>query len=438
MALISRLQDYAGEFSQLLLMRLYAAFASFALTLLLGRLLGPAEYGAYAFALSFVSFGVLFATLGFHHFALRTLPRFIVEEKHPEAIGVIIYATLVVILLSAVTTLLALLNAESFAEASIMQGAVAVAALLLVPRVLGLLRTGVLQGLGHPIASQLPDRMIEPTLIFVGVGILVLAGGSLSAEAVLYVMLAAILLSLALGTPSLVSAVRAIKTAPAFGNFGLWTIGALKSSLIFAGTTILGATDLILLGMLSTPEETGVYGVAIRFFLLMALPFQAGAVFLSQRATTMHTKGDIAGLERLVERAAVRTMLASVALVLPSTVIAFFVTDIFGAGFAPAGAIILVLVWARASLSLFGEPSTLLAATQHVGRVSIIMAFAALLNIVLNLILIPQLGAMGAALATVASFGALTIALASNVRKILGIRAFYGASLVRTTKGEMP
>ena len=190
------------------------------------------------------------------------------------------------------------------------------------------------------------------------------------------------------------------------------------------------------MGLISTPEETGVYGVAVRFFLLMGLPFHAGAVFLSQRASKLNALGDIKGLERLVERAAVRTILSSAALAIPSTLFAIFAADILGTGFASAGAIILVLVWARVGLSLFGEPSALLAATQHVGRVSIAMALAAILNIVLNLLLITSLGAMGAAIATAISYGFLTLVLAWSVRSVLGIRTFYGASLLRFMNGS--
>lgn len=429
MAWLHRLRTYAGEFSQLLFMRLYAAGMTFVLTLVLGRLLGPAEYGAYAFALSVLGIGLLFATFGFHHFVIRTLPRLLVEDTQSEAVGVIVFGGVVVTLLSGMTAVLAFWNADRFAEAESLQGAVAVAALLLVPRALALFRMGTLQGLGHPIASQMPDRLIEPTLIFLGVGLLALMGGPMGAETVLYVTLGAIVLSFLAGTPSLVSALRALWTAPAFEHVGLWTVGALKSSLVFAAGTVLGATDLILLGRLSSPEETGIYGVAIKFFLLMGLPFHAGAVFLSERATRAHATGDRDGLERIAERAALRTMLASLALVLPCTAVAFFVAEIFGAGFVPAGTVILVLVWARMGLSLFGDPSTLLGATQHVGRVSIVISLAALLNIALNLVMIPPLGAIGAALATVTSYGFLTVVLAWNVRRVLGIRVFYAMRL---------
>ncbi|KIT17941.1 Polysaccharide biosynthesis protein [Jannaschia aquimarina] len=428
--MFARLRGMLGEFSQILALRLYAAAAGFALTLLLGRLLGPAEYGAYVFALSLLSFAVLFATLGFHHFTIRALPPLMVAEKQSEAMGVVAYASVVVVVLSLATAIVAGSNTELFSASGPMQNAVAIGCLLLVPRALGLLRTGILQGLGHPVAGQVPDRLIEPTLILAVVCLWALQGWALDARSVLLMTLAAIAASLILGAPSLRRAIIGIGARPSFGNLGGWTIGGVKSLLVFAAGTVLGATDVVVLGLMSTPEETGIYGVAIRFFFIMGLPFHAGAVYLSQRAAKLHALGDREALGQVVEKAAIRTILSAVALAVPSTILAFFVGQIFGAGFAPAGAVILVLVWTRVGLAFFGEPSALLAATQHVGRVSIFMGLAATLNIGLNIILVGPFGAMGAAIATVLSFCALTAALTLSVRSLLGIRVFYGRRLV--------
>lgn len=425
MTLLSSLRARLGAFSQILLMRLYAAGMSFLLTLVLSRLLGPAAFGAYVFALGWVSIAILFTTFGFHHFTIRTIPPLLHENKASDALGVVLFAALFIALLSMGTTVFARLNLPLFAGDPGLQAAVAVASLLLVPRSWILLRTGVMQGLGHPVAGQVPERLIEPSLLLIAVLFCALVGWPLGAESLLYLTFGVLLISLLAGLPSFWRAMAQIATRPRFTGMPQWVGGAAKSSLVFAAGTVLGATDVVMLGLLSTPEETGLYGVAVRFFLLLGLPFHATGVYLAQQAATLTAQGDTAGLQVLSRKAVLRTVLSCLVLAVPSTIAAFFVAEIFGAGFAAAGAVILLLVWARVALAFFGEPAVLLANSQHVGRVSLLMAFAALLNIALNALLAGPLGAMGAALATVISYVALTLALSVSIRAVLGIRCFH-------------
>ena len=438
MTLMSNLYARLGEFSHVLLMRLYAAGAGFLLTLLLSRLLGPVEFGAYVFALGWVSIAILFTTFGFHHFAIRTIPPLLLEEKRSDVMGVVIFAAVFIAILSVTTMLFARFNLPLFAPDLGLQGAVAVASLLLVPRSWVLLRTGVMQGLGHPLAAQVPERLVEPSLLLAAVTVCAVAGWPLGAENVLYLTLGVVLVSLLAGVPSALRALGRIAARPSFISMPLWIGGAAKSTLVFAAGTVLGATDVVMLGLLSTPEETGLYGVAVRFFLLMGLPFHATAVYMAQRAATLNALGDTAGLEALNRKAVVRTVLACLLLAVPSTIAAYFVGEIFGAGFAAAGGVILLLVWARVALAFFGEPAALLANTQHVGRVSVVMALAAVLNVALNALLVGSLGAMGAALATVISYGALTLVLMVNIRSVLGIRAFHLPRFSDFLKGNEP
>ncbi len=415
-------------------MRLYAAGSTFLLTLLLGRILGPEGFGAYTFALGWVAIATFFTTLGFHHFTIRAIPPLIANNRMSEVFGLFVCASLLILTLSGLVTILARLNPALFSQNLSFQAAVGVASLLLLPRSWSLLRTGVLQGLGRPVVAQLPERLIEPTLLLVGVIACLIIGEGLEAEDALYLTLGAVLVSVALGAPSLVRTLDRIRARPTFDGLRAWMVGATKSSLVFAAGTLLAATDVIMLGFLSTPEETGIYGVAVRFFFLMGLPFHASAVFISQRAALLNARKDFLGLQALAEKAAIRTIWSSLLLAIPSTIAAYFVGDIFGKGFISAGSVILLLVWTRFGLSFFGEPTAFLANTQHVGRVSVIMIAAAFLNVIFNALLAGPFGAIGAATATVITYILMTMVLSNNLYKVVGVRAFYGVGFARALK----
>ncbi|SHH85510.1 oligosaccharide flippase family protein [Cognatishimia maritima] len=422
--LFQKLSAPFGQFSQILLMRLYAAAASFALTMLLGRLLGPDGFGAYVFALGLVSIAVLFTTFGFQHLAVRTLPQMLVRKAQDEASGFILGTFLAVSVLSVTVCALAIWNVPLLAQDTVVQGTVAAAAGLLLVRSLNLMRTGVLQGLGRPIAGHLPDRLIEPSVLLIAVLVWVYVTSDISPRTAMFLTAGASLLSLLIGLHSLRRAIRSIWHPPDFSKARDWVIEAGKSSVLFGAATLLGATDVIMLGYLSTPEETGLYGVAARFFLLVSLPFHAAGVRISQQAAKLHAENDLAGLETLSRGLANRMLLATLALAIPSTVAALYIEVIFGAGFSAAATPLLILVWLRVVISAAGVPGPILANTRHVGTTAMTVVAATALNIVLNGMLAPRFGANGAAAATVVSLALMTVGHSVMLRRRLGIYSF--------------
>lgn len=415
---------YLGSYSRILFLRLYAAGASFAITLFLGRLLGSAGFGAYSFAMNWVSIGVLFTTLGFQHFVIRAIPPMVIHNRQAEVSGLILLSALITTLLSFIVILASRRVVFKTAIETDLQLALALGLLLLLPMTWNQLRTGVLQGLGHPVAGQLPERLVQPSFIFLGVASCWLTGVSLRVNDVLLITLAATLIAFAVGLVFLVPVIRKVWTRPIDLHPGIWMAGAAKSSLWFAAATVMGATDTVMLGTLSTPSETGLYGVAARFFMLMALPLSAASVLMSQRAAKFYAANDIVALEDIVRKAALRTFLSSILLAILSTLAAFNVVFLFGVGFEGAFLPILILVWSRAAVSVFGEPASALANTAFMGTVSIVVILFAMVNFGMNALLIPEFGANGAATATAISFLLMGLLFAYLVKKRLGIRPY--------------
>ncbi|MEM8801585.1 MAG: polysaccharide biosynthesis C-terminal domain-containing protein [Pseudomonadota bacterium] len=424
--MFQKVRSRIGQFSQIFAIRLYGAGAAFVVTLILGRLLGPAEFGAYVYAMSWLSLFLLAATLGFQHFAVRSLPPLIVKEQKRDAKGLVIFAFAATTVLSCVVSALAWTQADRLATEPALQVAVATAALLILPSAWTFLRTGVMQGLGEPVAAQIPDRVVAPTLLLLALAGCLLLSITLSARIVLLMTLAISFASLLFGIASLRAALASIGVPPSFQHTSAWIAGAGKSALAFAAMTALAATDVVMLGLLSTPEETGIYGVAARFFLLMSLPLQAAIAQMSQRIARHHAMGATDELARTACAAANRELLSALALALPSTVAAFYVEAIFGPGFAPATIPMLILIWTRVILAFFGQPGAVLGVTDYVGTLAVSTALTALMNVALNATLIPPLGASGAAIATASSFGLMTLSHIWLLRRKLGVTIFVG------------
>ena len=424
--MFQKVRSRVGQFSQILAIRLYGAGAAFVVTLLLGRMLGPAEFGAYVFAMSWLSLFLLAGTLGFQHFAIRSLPPLIVKNETRDAKGLIVFAFAATTALSLVVSALTWANANRFATDPALQAAVATVTLLILPSAWTFLRTGIMQGLGEPVAAQIPDRLVAPSLLMLALAGCLLWSIPLSAQIVLLITLAISVVSLLLGTVSLRRVLAGINVPPSFQNSRAWIGGASKSALAFAAMTALAATDVVMLGLLSTPEETGIYGIAARFFLLMSLPMQAAIAQMAQRVARQHAEGDITAITKTARAAANRELVSAFALALPATVAAFYVEAIFGQGFGPATVPMLILIWTRVILALAGQPGAVLGNTNYVGILALSTAATAVINVGLNAALIPSLGATGAAIATATSFGLMTLSHIWLLRHKLGVTILVG------------
>lgn len=161
--------------------------------------------------------------------------------------------------------------------------------------------------------------------------------------------------------------------------------------------------DQVLLKALMNAEAVGLYAVAVRlselwYFVPMTITASLFPAILNVQ--TNHPLY-LQRLQRLYDLMVfISVGVAIVITVLGPWVVAF----LYGSAYAPAGSTLMILVWAGVFVSLGVANSNWLIA-ENLTRVSMInTTLGAILNIALNLWLIPWMGINGAALATVISY----------------------------------
>ncbi|MEB3282413.1 MAG: flippase [Lyngbya sp.] len=161
--------------------------------------------------------------------------------------------------------------------------------------------------------------------------------------------------------------------------------------------------DVVMLKSLSTGEETGFYSAAYRILeIFSALPRVIFYVIFTRFSRYYTTEP-----EKLPEQIykAARLLVGAV---LPAIVIAGFlqawlVQLLYGEEFLASVKPLAILI-PSLSIKMFGSLSEeFLVATKHEKKLPFILLGAALTNVAINSVLIPQLGAVGAALATLFS-----------------------------------
>jgi O-antigen/teichoic acid export membrane protein len=392
-------------------------------TVVLTRTLGPEGYGAYAYAVAWATILAVPAVFGFDRLVVRLIARYEALEQFSLMRGLLSFSSRFVLGSS--------VGVGTFAAVA---GIVLLDDPLLAPFLLGtatvpvlavlLIRQSLLQGLGRVELGLLPLFVAWPGILMVLTVVVALASpGRLDAS--LAVALNLTSLVAALGVASLLlrnHLAAAPRSAPPSRQVRGWLRAAAPLAAVAAvylGGAHIGA---ILLGSLSGAEEVGLFQAPARLTELLALVLMAFNLQLQPIAARLHSLGNLAQLQAV----AVRNARASFAFALPvgAAMIVFRepLLSLLGPGFASAGDVLVILVAGQLVLAGAASASVVLTMTGHAAASAVGIGAGLAANVVACAILIPPLGAEGAALARLLDLLVWNVVLTEVARRKLGIR----------------
>jgi len=189
--------------------------------------------------------------------------------------------------------------------------------------------------------------------------------------------------------------------------------GLLKDSwpLIFSGlaVAIFMKIDQIMLEELLDSHAVGIYSAATR---ISEVWYFLGTIFVSSASPAIYSSKTIseekylANLQRIFDL----MLILSIAIILPLSLCAApLVNLLYGAAYAEASKVLMVHIWA--TLFVFtGIAQGVFWIAENLQKFALLLTFsAAAINIIMNFVLIPRLGVIGAAIATLISYGVPTI-----------------------------
>lgn len=162
---------------------------------------------------------------------------------------------------------------------------------------------------------------------------------------------------------------------------------------------VLKRVDIVLVAALRTPAEAALYAAATRFVVLGQLGVQA-----LQQALSPHLSAHFANDEHVAARETYRaatawSMLLAWPIYLSCAVLAPELLAVFGDGYATVAPIVVMLCLAMLVATACGAVDTVLLMSGHTWLSLVNNVGALVLNLLLNLLLIPAYGAMGAGVA---------------------------------------
>lgn len=374
-------------------------------TALLTNTLGAAQYGHYVLFVSFLTILAAFSHLGFPQVLLMEATRY-KTQGGVDLSRVIRRVHLWVLVLLCLTFglgyFLFLPNVE-FTQLEILFFGLPILAFT----ALGRLRSSVVRGLGRVLIGQLPESVIRPILILALVALYgSCLGQSVNARDAIIFYLIASATAFVIGSWILRKIISKsgrttlVPTQEKLVNSTLLRLG------IYIGIgssfqLLIGNIEPLLLGMMRSPTDVGIYKFALTIALLIFAIEQALTAVATPRISTLVHEREYYQLK------AFSTLIARSVFAVSLAVYCFFlsiwdlvIADIFGEDFVVAYEVFLVIGGGMVLANMFGPVLQVLVMSGH-EKISVIASLVAITtNITLGFFFINSYGVMGAAYST--------------------------------------
>lgn len=398
--------------------------------LVMARMLGVDAFGTYTYAITWTRVAGDVCDLGTTSSSLRLLPEYTVQERWPLSAGVLLRSRQVAMVLGGLVALVAslVLLAVTGMSASTR---VLILALILVPVVTLIeLQTSLIRAFERVFRAFFPWLVFQPLVLIAGLGAAYAAGVDLDARGAMTLTAVSFALTVALQFWWLSQAVPAMaKVARPAYAYREWA----KISLPIFGSNVVSSVfsrfDIVMVGLLMSPAEAGIYAVAMRAGMIAALLQTAICANLAPRMSKLYWADRHEELEELVQTALRWVFIPSVAVTAGLVVLAGPALRIFGKPFAGGTSVLVIIAVCQLVGVSAGPVGWLLNMTGHQNVTATVFAVTAAVTMVAYFVLIPWLGVTGAALANGGAVVMRSLVLNQLARRRLGFRISVVRSL---------
>ena len=402
-------------------MKLFFALVLLFINIFLAKKLGPNEYGLFVFSISLISVFTVFSVFGLDKLNLRHIQILIGTNRFGVIQKFIRYSHILCFIVSVCFAFLFFFLYEYFLSSnfSLSDGTILVLISVIVIESFVKLQKGQLQGLKKIKLSGIPDLIIRPTL-FLFLLIFIINSGDIS-----HIFQAYLFVSLIVITLSSLFLFRTHKKNDLLENNNFLSIDLIKESIIILAaelTIVLNSNiDVIMVGFYLDNYQTGVYALANRGALFIAFIIGAIAIIKGSYIARLHSKGKFLEMQSLVTF--VTRIMAFIALCF--FLIYFFYgedfLEYFGSDYIHSKTALLILSFSQLFNAATGAVGLILIIMGYSKHVTATLFIVLLLNIALNIYLIPNYHVIGAAIATAISIIIWNIILAIIVVKKIHI-----------------
>lgn len=411
----TRFLKYANRYSigaaLALSMQIAGAALSLLVSFLLAKLIGAADLGLYFLCVTSTEIFSTVSRLGLENAALKFIS-IAHNSAEPATVATVYRRCVGIAALSAAAMILPVWVILSCAPIGTSQHDEFVSLLpflmiALIPVTILAVQTESFKAIGRPGAAVFAQTVLPQSIILL-LSVSLAWNGIATIHSILAsyacAFLVAVLLAFLRWTIS-------IKNVWQKANFS--TALLLRTSLpiliVMSLNLVMAWTDTIVLGMLSTTDQVGIYGIALRISATAAFVLIAIGSVVAPQFAALHASGKHAELDVLVRRSSFWTLVITSPLVLiflafPAQILGFFGEQFVGGAWS-----LRLLALSQLVNVSTGQVTSLLIMTGHEKLLRNNMMFSAALNLVGNVLMVPLFGSLGSAMSTAFAISVMKI-----------------------------
>lgn len=387
--------------------RIVGMAMTFLIGVQLSRYLGPGGYGVYGTVMAVVALLLMPAQLGLPQIMTRDIPAAMAERDFTKVKGALIWFTLFVLLASSVLVTLGIVGFRLLCgEQSALPYAAYYWGLAAVPLfALSSLAAGVLRGFHRVVSAQFYDALFRPATFACLIFLIGSQTGGLSPASALALQVISISIALALSIWQILVCMTAeVRNASVVKRPSGW----LTSAGPITGTEIIRALDgqyaVLLLGILATIEDVGLFRVALSAAVLFGLPSTLINLVVMPYVAQLNASSDQPRLQLLATSSALAMLAGTLSM---TAVIYLFgaplIAFVFGEAFRSAWPVLVALAIAYSINAFFGSSAIILNMSGQERMVTIAYLCGLATGIALSCVLIGPLGIVGCGVALMGS-----------------------------------
>jgi len=374
----------------------------FLLQIILARVLNIQEFGDYYYVIAWVNILMLFTKFGLDGTSKKFLSAYYSSKNWERVRGFISFSFKAVfvanlIVFSIVTFSIYMLNVRIDLEKLFLLSLV----LVLFNSLLHI-NAAHLQAIKKVAAGLAPQQFLKPTLFIATIVTLYYLMVDLSAQYVISVNIIVTALAFIVSLFFLKKEITFSFFNQEITEWKKWSFVAIPLLLNSGMHVLMGQTDVILLGLFIGTESSGIYTTAAKLSQLCVFGLTAVNIVLAPIIAQKFNENKFSELQKDLTKAAIISFGVSLSVFVAFILLGKFILSIYGFDFLKAFNPLIILAFAYTLNAFFGTVSYLLMMTKYHKEALLFMLLAALINIILNILLIHlfELGLIGAAIAT--------------------------------------
>jgi O-antigen/teichoic acid export membrane protein len=406
------------------LARSLGAGLMFLMTILFARWLGANDFGLFSLGLTIMTIMGVLARWGTDQLLIKEIG--IHWKKNPQiASGYSLTAIKVVLIMSISISILLMMSSEYIANNVFKKPLFADVlfwfSLIIIPFSINHSLSESIKGTEKPIFSSYLQKVTIPAFaIIISSALWINSNITLLSLSQGFVVATIISLAISLYVWKTIFIVKDVFHVKINKTFK----AGLPMLLISSGGLILHWSDTIIIGILGTAIELGIYTVASKTVLITSLILIAMNSITAPKYASLYRQRKLNELRKLVHNAN-KILLATI--FLPTAILLAFpewIMSLFGEEYIEGRFILVILTVAQFINVSTGSVGYLLTMTGFEKTYQRILIFSALMNITLSYILIQYYSSIGVAIATAISLIFLNLSATFFVRKKLGFWVF--------------